>query len=95
MSRPGPDLTAVELRQTVKSIEKLIELSKSVFRRLVVHRTAHDIDVIRQNSPPDERDVDVAEKTADRESALGLGPVIRDGELPKESKTRAKKVGSS
>ena len=78
----------------MKFIENCIKLFKSVFRISLRHTASHDIDVIRQNSPPDERDVDIAEEIAYRESTLG--PTIGVEQEPsKKSKARAKKAGGN
>jgi hypothetical protein len=78
----------------VKFVESFIKLFNHVFRKSLHHSAPHDIDVARQNSPPDEREVETAEDTADRESAPGLTGGVEQ-EPSKESKARAKRAGGS
>jgi hypothetical protein len=74
----------------VKSIENFIKLFKRVFRISPRHSASHDIEIIRQNSPPDERDVGAAEEIANRDSTLR--PTIGiEQESSKESRARVKK----
>ena len=92
---PGPEFVVLEVQGPVKFIENFIKFIKGVFRISLRHSASHDIDVIRQNSPPDERDVDTAEDTANRDNTPGLGPMLGDREPRIESKSRAKKAGSN
>lgn len=77
----------------MKSIENFIKLLKKLLRISLRNPASRDIE-IRQNSPPDERDVDAAEEIANTESTLD--PVIRvEHEPTKKSKARAKKAGGN
>jgi hypothetical protein len=84
----------VEVQGRVKSIENFIKLFKSVFRISLRHTASRDI-IIRQNSPPDERDVDIAEEIAYRESTLGPTIGVEEQPSPKKSQARAKKAGGN
>ena len=90
---PGPEFVVVEVQGPVKFIENFIKLFKSVFRISLRHTASRDI-IIRQNSPPDERDVDITEEIADRERTRG--PTIGVEQEPsKKPQARAKKAGGN
>ncbi len=72
----------------MKFIEKLLRVLGTL-RRKPVTKAARDIYLIRQNSPPDERDVDVAEEIAFQQSTSGAGD---KSQSPKKPKLRAKKA---
>ena len=75
-------------------IERVIRFCQGAFGKKTITGAKHDSAAIRQNSPPDERDVDVAEETEDSKP-------FRNGEFDdrdksgKKAKTRAKKAGGS
>jgi hypothetical protein len=75
-------------------IERVIRFCQGTFRKKTVTGATRDIVAIRQNSPPDERDVDVAERAPDSEPFRNGGFDDR-GKSGKKANTRAKKAGGS
>jgi hypothetical protein len=76
----------------MKFIERLVKLFQGAVRNSSPGKSTPDIDAIRQNSPPDERDVDAAEESAARDDTGRIGD---DGKAPKNTKSRAKKAGGN
>ena len=75
----------------MKFIERLVKLFQDAVRNSSADRSTSDIDATRQNSPPDERDVDAAEESAATDET---GRIRDDSKAPKGTKSRAKKAGS-
>jgi hypothetical protein len=72
-------------------IEKLVRFFKGALRK----SSAPDNDMIRQNSPPDERDVDAAEQDSDGDSKIPGSRLVGDKSEPRKAKSRAKKAGGN
>ena len=75
----------------MKFIERLVKLFQGAVRNSSAGKFTPDIDAIRQNSPPDERDVETAEESAGTDET---GCISDDSKAPKDTKSRAKKAGS-
>ena len=70
--------------------------SFEVTLRSLTGKASDNTDLRRQNSPPDERDVNAAEEAADSAFAPGQeGATRHKTPFPKDSKARAKKAGVS
>ena len=72
--------------------ERIIRFCQGIFRKKSVKRATPGIAAIRQNSPPDERDVDVAEGLQASKPFRNGGFDDKD-KTGKKAKTRAKKTG--
>ena len=74
----------------MKFIARLAKSFQDVFQNSPVEKSPPYSHVIRQNSPPDERDVNTAEEAADPK---GQGGIADKSPVPKNLKSRAKKAG--
>jgi hypothetical protein len=76
----------------MRFIERLVKLFQGAGRNSSAGKSTPDTDAIRQNSPPDERDVDAAEESAGRDET---GLIRDDSKAPKNTKSHAKKAGGN
>lgn len=75
-------------------IGRFIRFCQGAFGKKAIRGAKQDFAAIRQNSPPDERDVDVAEEARDSNPFRNGGFDVKD-KSAKKAKTRAKKAGGS
>jgi hypothetical protein len=79
----------------MKFIDKFVIKLESAFQRNRAHRTHRDPEVLRQNTPPDEGDAEVAEANSEMEAAQEQSEAAeQEHGLFKNLKARAKKAGS-
>ena len=74
--------------------ERLTRFFKGSARQSTAYECVPEI-AIRQNSPPDERDVDEAEQYSDEDSKAPRSPLVKDKSEPRKSKSCANKAGGN
>jgi hypothetical protein len=72
-------------------VEKLITTLEGAFGKKTGNKPNHKIETVRQNSPPDEQDVDAIEDAADQQ-ASSFRKERRNSENPK---SRSKEAGGN
>jgi hypothetical protein len=70
---------------------RLVELFRQAVRKASVDRHIPDIAVVRQNTPPDEREAEAAEQNGAREVN---GGVTQNGQTSKNTKALVKGAGA-
>ena len=78
----------------MKFIDKFIRTFEGALQKKLINSAAQDIDLVRQNSPPDERDADIAEAGGGSETTPSLSEAVeQEKRVAENRKVRAKKAG--
>ena len=78
----------------MKFIDNFVRTLEGALQKSRINKSPQDVDFVRQNSPPDERDADIAEAGGDSEIMPGLsGAAEQESGRANNWQARAKNAG--